>query len=125
MLPRPCATNTGCCAAWVAGHGRLTLRGVGVFRTMQEFADELGMPFLETSARTADNVEEAFLRVGADLIRLKYVRSPWPLATWGTVVTHAHGSGCGCALRCRREAEDKDDDVVDLDKKAAKKKCCS
>mmetsp|Transcript_15205 Transcript_15205/g.31723 ORF Transcript_15205/g.31723 Transcript_15205/m.31723 type:complete len:206 (+) Transcript_15205:127-744(+) len=37
----------------------------------QEFAQELGMPFLETSARTADNVEAAFLRVGADLIKLK------------------------------------------------------
>ena len=39
----------------------------------QEFAQELGMPFLETSARTADNVEAAFLRVGADLIKLKCV----------------------------------------------------
>lgn len=37
----------------------------------KELASELGMPFLETSALTADNVEQAFLRVGADLIKLK------------------------------------------------------
>lgn len=67
------------------------------FKEGQEFAEELGMPFLETSARTADNVEAAFLRVGADLIKLK------------------------------READKQDEaDVLDLKAQGGnKKRCCN
>jgi small GTP-binding protein len=34
-------------------------------------ARELGMPFLETSARTAENVEMAFIRMAEQLIKMK------------------------------------------------------
>ena len=37
----------------------------------QKFADELGIPFLETSAKNASNVEEAFLTMAQELIRLR------------------------------------------------------
>lgn len=37
-------------------------------------AKELGMPFLETSARTAENVEAAFIRMAEQLIKIRYVR---------------------------------------------------
>ncbi|TFJ88510.1 hypothetical protein NSK_000084 [Nannochloropsis salina CCMP1776] len=37
----------------------------------KKFADELGIPFLETSAKNASNVEEAFLTMAQELIRLR------------------------------------------------------
>ena len=38
---------------------------------VQKLATELGMPFLQTSARTAENVEAAFIRMADELIRAK------------------------------------------------------
>uniref|UniRef100_A0A8D2IX45 Uncharacterized protein n=1 Tax=Varanus komodoensis TaxID=61221 RepID=A0A8D2IX45_VARKO len=35
--------------------------------TDQEYADSLGVPFLETSAKTATNVEQAFLTMAAEI----------------------------------------------------------
>ena len=35
----------------------------------QEFASDLGIPFLETSAKSAKNVEEAFLTIAGQLIK--------------------------------------------------------
>jgi len=37
--------------------------------TAQRFADQLGIPFLETSAKTATNVDAAFLTMAKELIR--------------------------------------------------------
>ena len=34
---------------------------------MQEFADSLGIPFLETSAKNATNVEQAFMTMAAEI----------------------------------------------------------
>ena len=39
--------------------------------TPQEFADKLGIPFIETSAVESTNVEEAFMRITKDLISKK------------------------------------------------------
>ncbi len=39
----------------------------------QALARELGMPFLETSARTAENVEAAFIRMAEQLIKIRCV----------------------------------------------------
>lgn len=36
---------------------------------MQEFADGLSIPFLETSAKNATNVEQAFLTMAAEIKR--------------------------------------------------------
>lgn len=41
----------------------------------REFADELGIPFIETSAKSAKNVEEAFLTMAGELIRQRAARS--------------------------------------------------
>jgi Ras-related protein Rab-1A len=38
----------------------------------QKFADKLGIPFLETSAKTATNVDAAFLTMAKELIRTRY-----------------------------------------------------
>jgi len=42
----------------------------------QEFAVQLGMPFLETSAKTASNVEEAFMAMAAELIKAREEAGP-------------------------------------------------
>ena len=39
--------------------------------TAKDYADGLGIPFLETSAKNATNVEEAFLTMAGELIRLR------------------------------------------------------
>lgn len=38
----------------------------------KEYAESLGIPFLETSAKSAANVEEAFLTMASELIRTRY-----------------------------------------------------
>jgi Ras-related protein Rab-1A len=40
----------------------------------KEFADELGISYLETSAKSAKNVEEAFLTMAKSLIRQREAR---------------------------------------------------
>lgn len=36
-------------------------------QTMQAFADEIGIPFMETSAKSATNVEQAFMAMSASI----------------------------------------------------------
>lgn len=38
-----------------------------LFSPYQEFADSLGIPFLETSAKNATNVEQAFMTMAAEI----------------------------------------------------------
>lgn len=38
-----------------------------VCRGDQAFADEIGIPFLETSAKNATNVEQAFMTMAAEI----------------------------------------------------------
>lgn len=38
-----------------------------VVNNLQEFADSLGIPFLETSAKNASNVEQAFLTMARQI----------------------------------------------------------
>lgn len=42
----------------------------------QTFADEIGIPFLETSAKDAINVEQAFMAMSAD-IKTRYIPCSW------------------------------------------------
>lgn len=37
------------------------------YETAKQFADRLNIPFLETSAKTATNVEKAFLAMAAEV----------------------------------------------------------
>ena len=41
----------------------------------KEFADDLGVAFLETSAKTAKNVEEAFLTMAGELIKQREAKA--------------------------------------------------
>ena len=37
------------------------------YNTAKEFADQLGIPFLETSAKNSTNVEQAFITMAAEI----------------------------------------------------------
>jgi len=43
----------------------------GLTERAKSFADELGIPFLETSAKSSQNVEEAFLTMASELIKIR------------------------------------------------------
>lgn len=45
----------------------LTTKKVVDFTTAKEYADQLGIPFLETSAKNATNVEQAFMTMAAEI----------------------------------------------------------
>lgn len=46
---------------------------------LQAFADEIGIPFLETSAKNATNVEQAFMTMAAE-IKNRYLPSDFRLS---------------------------------------------
>lgn len=55
----------------------LTTKKVVDYTTAKEYADQLGIPFLETSAKNATNVEQAFMTMAAEIKnRMGPVTSP-------------------------------------------------
>jgi Ras-related protein Rab-1A len=65
------------------------------------YAASLGVPFLETSAKNASNVEEAFLTMTAELIKIRETKGPAAAAETGGLKvgqsapgTPAVGGGC-------------------------------
>ena len=68
------------------------------FVVFQEYADTLGIPFLETSAKNATNVETAFMTMAAEI--KNRVGPPAPSGPTGQVkiestpVQPKSGSGC-------------------------------
>uniref|UniRef100_A0A2P2LP34 GTP-binding family protein n=1 Tax=Rhizophora mucronata TaxID=61149 RepID=A0A2P2LP34_RHIMU len=51
----------------VGNKSDLTANKVVSYETAKAFADEIGIPFMETSAKNATNVEEAFMAMAADI----------------------------------------------------------
>eukprot|EP00126_Sphaerothecum_destruens_P007306 Sdes_comp19796_c0_seq1m11886 len=51
----------------VGNKSDLTTKKVVDFNSAKEFADQLGIPFLETSAKNATNVEQAFMTMAAEI----------------------------------------------------------
>jgi len=45
----------------------LSAKKVVDYTTAKEYADQLGIPFLETSAKSATNVEQAFMTMAAEI----------------------------------------------------------
>jgi Ras-related protein Rab-1A len=66
----------------------------------QAMADELGIPLIETSAKSAKNVEEAFLTLAGELIRQRMARGD-------------------------SDGNDKKSSGIDLQAAASKANCCS
>lgn len=67
-------------------------------QSAKEYADSLGIPFLETSAKNATNVEEAFLTMASELIRLRESKATTtkPAAAGGMKLTAARSSSKKC-----------------------------
>lgn len=70
---------------------------------MQEFADGLGIPFLETSAKNATNVEEAFITMTREI--KNRMATPGPstggkpnnlVLKPGSPVASSSSGGCAC-----------------------------
>ena len=57
----------------------------------KEYADEIGVAFLETSAKSAKNVEEAFLTMAGELIKQREAN--------GGSSAKENGSGKGCGVQ--------------------------
>jgi len=51
----------------VGNKADLTAKKVVDYATAKEYADQLGVPFLETSAKNATNVEQAFMTMAAEI----------------------------------------------------------
>ena len=51
----------------VGNKSDLTSKKVVDFQTAKAFADEIGIPFLETSAKSATNVEQAFMTMASEI----------------------------------------------------------
>merc|ERR1712167_484621 len=59
----------------VGNKSDLTTKKAVDYNTAKEFADSLGIPFLETSAKNATNVEAAFMTMAAE-IKNRMVNQP-------------------------------------------------
>lgn len=72
------------------------------FETAKSFADSLEIPLLETSAKTAANVEDAFLMMASELIKIRDMNVDENDRIQGTQLTGDYAAqpkstGCGCA----------------------------
>lgn len=70
----------------------------------QEFADQLQIPFLETSAKNATNVEQAFMTMAAEIKKVQG-NEPGPSSGGGNPnlkitssqpIKEKQGGGCAC-----------------------------
>jgi len=66
--------SEGTCKLLVGNKSDRTADRVVTPEQAKEFADELGIPFLETSAKSAKNVDEAFLTMAGELIKQRAAR---------------------------------------------------
>jgi len=62
----------------------LTSKKVVDYNAAKEFADQLGIPFLETSAKNSTNVEQAFITMAAE-IKARMASAPAPRAGAQTI----------------------------------------
>ena len=67
--------SEGTCKLLVGNKSDRTADKAVTEEVAKEFADELGIAFLETSAKSAKNVEEAFLTMAGELIKQKGSKS--------------------------------------------------
>ena len=66
--------SEGTCKLLVGNKSDRTADKVVTAEQAKEFADDIGVPFLETSAKSASNVEEAFLTMAGELIKQRVAR---------------------------------------------------
>eukprot|EP00979_Chaetoceros_neogracilis_P006927 scaffold1406_cov284-Chaetoceros_neogracile.AAC.30 len=66
--------SEGTCKLLVGNKSDRSTEKVVTKEQAKEFADDIGVPFLETSAKSAANVEEAFLTMASELIKQRIAR---------------------------------------------------
>jgi len=66
--------SEGTCKLLIGNKSDRSTDKVVTFEQAKEFADDIGVPFLETSAKSAANVEEAFLTMASELIKQRIAR---------------------------------------------------
>ena len=79
----------------------LTTKKVVDYNTAKEFADGLGIPFLETSAKNSTNVEDAFITMATEIQKRVSSNGPTNDKVGSTVVVSPTGNrpkkdGCAC-----------------------------
>ena len=62
--------SEGTCKLLVGNKNDRQDKREGLSEQAKQFSDDLGIPFLETSAKSAHNVEEAFLTMASELIKV-------------------------------------------------------
>lgn len=67
--------SEGTCKLLVGNKSDRTADRLVTAEQAKEFADELGIAFLETSAKSAKNVEEAFLTMAGELVKQREART--------------------------------------------------
>ncbi|KAG2525509.1 hypothetical protein JM18_004868 [Phytophthora kernoviae] len=63
--------SEGTCKLLVGNKSDISDNKAVSYETAKVFADSLSIPFLETSAKNAQNVEEAFLTMASELITIR------------------------------------------------------
>lgn len=66
--------SEGTCKLLVGNKSDRSTEKVVTAEQAKDFADDIGIPFLETSAKSAANVEEAFLTMASELIKQRIAR---------------------------------------------------
>jgi Ras-related protein Rab-1A len=64
------------------------------YNVAKEFADQLGIPFLETSAKNSTNVEQAFITMAAE-IKARMAQAPIAAKTGGGAGVKLEGQKVG------------------------------
>lgn len=65
--------SEGTCKLLVGNKSDIAESRAVTYETAKAFADSLSIPFLETSAKNAQNVEEAFLTMASELITIREI----------------------------------------------------
>ncbi|RHY10514.1 hypothetical protein DYB36_011468, partial [Aphanomyces astaci] len=82
--------SEGTCKLLVGNKSDMTTKKVVSFESAKAFADSLAIPFLETSAKNAQNVEEAFLTMASELITIRELVGSSTTKPHGTTVPSRH-----------------------------------
>ncbi|EQC35087.1 Ras-like protein Rab-1A [Saprolegnia diclina VS20] len=92
--------SEGTCKLLVGNKSDITSRKVVSYETAKAFADSLAIPFLETSAKNAQNVEEAFLTMASELITIRELvgnaQNPRGTQLTNDSKPSSGSSNCGC-----------------------------
>jgi len=89
------------CKLLVGNKADLANKPAVEYEQSKAFADELNIPFLETSAKNASNVEQAFLTMAAQIknkMQTQPVPQPKPTVNIGDSKPVAKDAGCACSL---------------------------